>query len=723
MAFLGGSGDTASTVLELLGVDEYVANQLRIAGGWTNAQRAQDSFSASANRAAQSGNLLMGIGGGIATSAIVMGKALITAAGNMQMIRSGFATTLGSMDAAKSKLAELQKFALTTPFNFGEMAKSGQMLLAMGVSAKDLIPTMKSVGNAVAAAGGNTSDFTHALRAIGQIKTHGFVDQREINELANMGIPAMKILQQELGLTAKQMTNLGGQHISADRAIGALLGGFDKKWGNAMKDAAGNYNNAETNFEDALGQLKATAGESLLPMATEALVGMTALVSKANEFLQLHPDFAKFALTFAAVGGGVMFTVGAFKRLQGMAMLAAQAKKILQGATVADTIAEKEKAGVAGTEGKAIEGAGEAAEGAAAKLKGLAGVKQTVTAAFGGLKALLNQTMVPGAEGGRLAPAFEAMGISPKMLTQIPAFGRAGMPVSVGGMAMGAALGAGAAYGARDDMKAMGASEGTADLYAGITGAVTMGVTAFFPPARAIVAAAELFRLGVDKFYNEPMEKAATEGSIGPEGEKKLEDQRGNKTAQSQTYFDLAEKARGEGDDTSATSFMLTANNLRRQGKKDDAQKERDAAFARAQATTAAQDKAEREKDMLENPEKYTGIDPNASPLTRVAQGLPSNGAYDNAADPPPFSSRLDAAQNGGGMDFAGNYGNDGLSANDYYKRAQAAGAITGDDGGAGYSIQQNRDGTRRVVLDIPRDPNADLAERLKRHNALGTNY
>jgi hypothetical protein len=63
--------------------------------------------------------------------------------------------------------------------------------------------------------------------------------------------------------------------------------------------------------------------------------------------------------------------------------------------------------------------------------------------------------------------------------------------------------------GARTDLKQMGYSEGKADTYAGILGVLTTGVSAFFPPARALILGAEALRLGVNEFYNKPMEKLA----------------------------------------------------------------------------------------------------------------------------------------------------------------------------------------------------------------------
>ncbi len=824
MAFLGGSGDTASTVVSLLGVDEYIGNQMRIAGGWHNAARAQDAYAASANKMSATASRLTSAGGAIATSAIVMGYSFVKAAADMQATRGGFATMLGSMDAAKSKISELKQFAASTPFDFKESAKGAQRLLAMGISGERLVPTMKSVAGAVAAAQGNTEDFLGVLNAIGQIKTKGTLGLEEMQQMSERGIPAMRLLQRELGLTKDQMNNLGSQDIDADRAIGALLAGFDKEFGNALVNAAGSYNNAESNFRGALDEFKTVAGETLLPMATDALQGLTGLIEKGSAFIELHPEFAKFVIIFAAIGGVLLIAAGRIKQIQINAMLAAAATKTLAdetgrvgvgggisgggrgglgrgGAVIGSDAAEasdriarvhnarvraskelsqamrdkgnaapgsdEEKAAQrridrarqtrnrlnqvekdardtfgATDEGQGVGGGaalGHAKDIAAAIASGedaatvlqdklleigqsaggeflgdpkatLAKWKSSAVATFGSIKAFMGTGVsLPGGGGINTVNAFGGLG----------RFGSLGAQMTAGGALTGAALGVGAGLGARADLKTLGVGEGAASLYAGILGAVTAGATAFFPPAALIVGAAQVFRLGVDRFYTAPLEKAATEGTLGPEGEKAIAEAK-TSAEKSKIYFDLAEKARKEGDNDTAASFMLSANSYRKRDKREKIQAEKDATQARL---TQAQ-KEMREKDMLENPEKYTGVDPNASPMIRAARGIGPNGAFDTAEDPAPFSMNRRVLEAQGrpasGLDFATNYGQ-GTNPNDYRERAQQSAAAI--DSGAGYTVEENRNGTRRVVLDIPRDPNADLGDRLRRHNQLKTRF
>jgi phage tail tape-measure protein len=53
----------------------------------------------------------------------------------------------------------------------------------------------------------------------------------EMRQLAEAGIPAYDILQEKLGLTYKQLQNLGDEAIPASVAINALVDGITERFG------------------------------------------------------------------------------------------------------------------------------------------------------------------------------------------------------------------------------------------------------------------------------------------------------------------------------------------------------------------------------------------------------------------------------------------------------------------------------------------------------------
>lgn len=156
------------------------------------------------------------------------GKALFNFNNQMQQSSIAFTIMLGNAEAAKGMLQELQDFAATTPFGFSQAADGAQKLLAAGFKAQEVIPVLRGLSDAVAIKGASPENMERIIYAITQIKTFGRLMGPELRQLTEAGLPAFKIIQKELGLTAEQMAHVGKLGIPADTAIRALLNGISK---------------------------------------------------------------------------------------------------------------------------------------------------------------------------------------------------------------------------------------------------------------------------------------------------------------------------------------------------------------------------------------------------------------------------------------------------------------------------------------------------------------
>jgi tape measure domain-containing protein len=183
----------------------------------------------------------------IKTGAKVAGAAIVgmfaagTVAGskfNAEMERSitSYETLLKSTDKAKKMVSDLLALSEASPFEFRGLDKSSKLLLAMGFEAEKIIPTMKSIGDAVSAAGGNTETLEGVSLALGQIQTKGKLSAEEMNQLAERGIPAWEILSDKLNLSTQELMKLGEQgKLFADDIIPALLSGLSERFAGAME--------------------------------------------------------------------------------------------------------------------------------------------------------------------------------------------------------------------------------------------------------------------------------------------------------------------------------------------------------------------------------------------------------------------------------------------------------------------------------------------------------
>ena len=159
----------------------------------------------------------------------------------LKKLAGGFLETASSMEQLRLTLDTLTKgrgeewfrrlneWAMKMPVNTQKAIQMFTMLQAMGLN--PTLQTMTTLVDATAALGGRTDTLEGIARALGQMAAKGRVSAEELMQLTERGIPAYRILQEELGLTAAQVANIGKEAISSDVAIAALLRGMEQRYG------------------------------------------------------------------------------------------------------------------------------------------------------------------------------------------------------------------------------------------------------------------------------------------------------------------------------------------------------------------------------------------------------------------------------------------------------------------------------------------------------------
>lgn len=181
-------------------------------------------------------NLVTSIEGAVlgATGAFAAIYQPMSLAGDYEQTVVAFNTLLGSAEKATQFLAEAQEFANKTPFEFPELLNSSKLLLAFGFEAENVLDMMETIGDTSSGLGAGSEGIDRITRALGQMYAKGRVQAEELLQLQELGVPAAEILQEELGLTAEQVANIGNESVNASLAIQALLTGMDKRFGGMM---------------------------------------------------------------------------------------------------------------------------------------------------------------------------------------------------------------------------------------------------------------------------------------------------------------------------------------------------------------------------------------------------------------------------------------------------------------------------------------------------------
>jgi|SRR5215831_1015290 len=258
--------------------------------------------------------------------AAVFGGSVLTAGvkyvANLEQARIGFQTMLGSAKAASSMVSQLQAFAAKTPFNFPDLVTSSQRLIAFGFSAKQVIPMLTAIGDTAAGLGLGSEGVNRITLAIGQMQAKTRVQSDELLQLTEAGVPALRILANQYGVSAAQMQKMvTAGAVSSQKAIPLLLAGMEKgtKGASGMTTAFGGLMASQTttltglwsNFVDVANQKLAAFVTPAMPAIKSAVGGLTDLMSGKGP---LAKSFSGLMRVVGPVLTGLFRNIGTFAR-------------------------------------------------------------------------------------------------------------------------------------------------------------------------------------------------------------------------------------------------------------------------------------------------------------------------------------------------------------------------------------------------------------------------
>lgn len=188
-------------------VDEIL---VRFLGDTTQFDRAVNRFGRGITRIGKLGTVAGGAGtaffGGIAAAAV-------KAAGSLEQTQVAFRTLLGSAQQANTLIKQMQNFARRTPFQVTEVENAAKRLLAMGFAAKEIIPTLKSVGDITAGIGIEGGRFERIIHNLAQVRTQGVLTSRELRDFAVNGVPLLDKLVETMNRARSEGNKIGREDL------------------------------------------------------------------------------------------------------------------------------------------------------------------------------------------------------------------------------------------------------------------------------------------------------------------------------------------------------------------------------------------------------------------------------------------------------------------------------------------------------------------------------
>ena len=194
----------------------------------------------------------------ITTGFSQIGSALSTqfsSSAGLETTRLALNGLLGSAAAAGKVLSEVVDFAAKTPFEIPQLAETAKLLAGYGVSAENIIPSLKSLGDAAA---GTSTPISQLARNFAQIQTQGKAGLIDLRQFAGAGVPIFGQLQKTLGKTKDEIEDLASSGgITSDIVTQAFkdMSAEGGTFFNAMKNVSGSVSGRLSTLSDTFGAL------------------------------------------------------------------------------------------------------------------------------------------------------------------------------------------------------------------------------------------------------------------------------------------------------------------------------------------------------------------------------------------------------------------------------------------------------------------------------------
>lgn len=224
-------------------------------------------------------------------TAMQLGGSLLQPAMDAENVTTALTTLDGSAAKAAKEMANLNSFAAKTPFKTLDIDTAAEQLQGFGYKAGQVIPMIKSIGDALGSVGKETpAELMSVVDIFGKMKSEGKVTAQQMTELGVHGINAWKALSDGSGKSIKDLKEMVAKGLlPANEAVGWLTKGIEKNplYAGGMAKQSNTLAGIVSTLSSDWDQFMASIISPALPMLEKGLGKLTDLLSS--------PSFQKFA--------------------------------------------------------------------------------------------------------------------------------------------------------------------------------------------------------------------------------------------------------------------------------------------------------------------------------------------------------------------------------------------------------------------------------------------
>ena len=177
------------------------------------------------------------------------------------MVQVSFETQLGSHEAAKNILGQVHSYASKTPYEYDTVANTAKQLITFGTSQDDVMGRVGQLGDM---AQGQTDILDRITLAYGKMTAKQKVSLEELNMMTEAGIPILKQLTKQYGVTEEQMFKMisGGKlgindinaAMDALTSEGGAFFGMSEKMSQTYSGLKSTKDSLESDMQAAMGE-------------------------------------------------------------------------------------------------------------------------------------------------------------------------------------------------------------------------------------------------------------------------------------------------------------------------------------------------------------------------------------------------------------------------------------------------------------------------------------
>lgn len=250
--------------------------------------------------------------GGLVFGAQQFAMSIITTGGEMEKQHIALQSILGDMQNANTMFNQIKELALNSPFTFSELNRDVKQLAAYGVEYDQLYDTTKRLADMSSGLG---VGFDRIALAFGQVQARGWLDGKELRQIAYAGIPLLNKLSEFYSKqegrnvsTSEIKTRISNREVSFDDVKSIFWqmtdagGQFYNMQQVLSETLLGRYNKLKDAWEIMLAEF--ASGDSLVgKFFKTAIDGATALVQSLHTLaMPIGAIFAGYAFKKMAAG-------------------------------------------------------------------------------------------------------------------------------------------------------------------------------------------------------------------------------------------------------------------------------------------------------------------------------------------------------------------------------------------------------------------------------------